>query len=315
MQKRVCVVALLQRLQHQLGQALGRAHDVGGIHRLVGRDQHEGLHPGLERSLGRVPGADDVVVDALDHVVLDDRHVLVGGGVIHRLHAEGREHFTHAMPVVRIAEQRHDLDRQAARGRRLPPARARCCTAPAPTSRTAPDGWGPDARSAGTAPSRSSRPRRSPARTCPRIHEPNSFGRGGTGSRPSRSPTSTSRSSLICALPEMRSERLGRDCTCTPRGSSCVRISRRRRRDGRRHREQDAIDAALTHKIRQRVRSVHPDAIDAAAVQRLLVVDERHRLEVRAAEQHRTDTRPGITRPVDGHSSSRFAARAGAVQK
>ena len=104
--------ALLQGLQHQLGQALGGAHDVGGIDRLVGRDQHEGLDAGLEGRLGRVPRADDVVVDALDHVVLDDRHVLVGGGVIDGLHAEGGEHLAHAVAVMRVAEQRHDLHRQ-----------------------------------------------------------------------------------------------------------------------------------------------------------------------------------------------------------
>ena len=77
--------ALLQGLQHQLREALRGSHDVDGVHRLIGRDQHEGLDPGLARRLGGVPGADDVVVDALDHVVLDDRHVLVGGGVIEGL--------------------------------------------------------------------------------------------------------------------------------------------------------------------------------------------------------------------------------------
>ncbi|MNW02849.1 hypothetical protein D3C71_1986990 [compost metagenome] len=34
-----------QGLQNQLGQALGRSHDVGGANRLVGRDQYEVLHP------------------------------------------------------------------------------------------------------------------------------------------------------------------------------------------------------------------------------------------------------------------------------
>ena len=47
----------------------------------------------------------------------------------------------------------------------------------------------------------------------PRMQEPNSFGLGGTGSRPSKSLTSTSHSSLICALPEISSDRLGSDCT------------------------------------------------------------------------------------------------------
>ena len=45
-------------------------------------------------------------------VVLDDRHMLVGGGVIHRLHTESRQHFAQALPVMRIAEQRDDLQSQ-----------------------------------------------------------------------------------------------------------------------------------------------------------------------------------------------------------
>ena len=43
---------------------------------------------GLERGLSRIPGTDHIVVNAFDDVVLYDRHVLVGGGVIDRLDAE-----------------------------------------------------------------------------------------------------------------------------------------------------------------------------------------------------------------------------------
>jgi hypothetical protein len=64
----------------------------------------------------------------------------------------------------------------------------------------------------------------------PRIDRSNRDGSAGTGSRPSRSPASTSRNSSRRALPEMISDKSGSDCTCTPRGSSLSRISRRRRR-------------------------------------------------------------------------------------
>ena len=39
--------------------------------------------------------------------------MLVGCGVVDRLHAEGRQHLAHAVPVMRVAKQRHDLDIQA----------------------------------------------------------------------------------------------------------------------------------------------------------------------------------------------------------
>ncbi len=181
MQKRVVRGAFLQCLQHELRQPLGRAHDVRGVHRLVGGDQHEGLDATLERRLRRVPGADDVVVDAFDDVVLDDRHVLVGGGVIDRLHAAGADDFAHAMAVMRVAEQRQDLDRQPFASAAARPARAGCCRARARTSRTAPAGAGRSAGSGGTAPSRSSRPRRVTITHLLRMQDSNSFGLGGTG--------------------------------------------------------------------------------------------------------------------------------------
>ena len=103
---------LLQRLQDELRQAFGGAHDVRRVDRLVGRDQHEGFNPGLERRFRGVPGADHVVVNAFDHVVLDDRHVLVSGGVVDGLHAERGQDLAHPVPVMRIAQERHDLHRQ-----------------------------------------------------------------------------------------------------------------------------------------------------------------------------------------------------------
>jgi hypothetical protein len=59
-----------------------------------------------------MPGADDVVVDALDHVVFDDRHMLVGRRVVERLHAKGRDRTAHPVTVMHGTEQRHDLDIQ-----------------------------------------------------------------------------------------------------------------------------------------------------------------------------------------------------------
>jgi len=51
-------------------------------------------------------------VNPLDHVVLDDRHVLVSGGVVDGLYAEGGQDLAHPVPVMGVAQQRHDLHRQ-----------------------------------------------------------------------------------------------------------------------------------------------------------------------------------------------------------
>ena len=47
---------------------------------------------------------------ALDKVLLDDRHVLVGRRVIDALRAIGADDFADAVEVVRVAEQRHDFN-------------------------------------------------------------------------------------------------------------------------------------------------------------------------------------------------------------
>ncbi len=102
--------APLQTLQHDFGEALGRAHHIGGIDRLVGRYQNEGLDVGLMRRLGRIPGGDDIVINARDDILFDDGHMLVGGRVVHRLHAVGRENIAQAKSVVRIADETDQID-------------------------------------------------------------------------------------------------------------------------------------------------------------------------------------------------------------
>ena len=53
---------------------------------------------------------EDVVVDARDDVLLDDRHVLVGSRVVDRLHAVGLHDLGEPVAVMRIAEQRGQLE-------------------------------------------------------------------------------------------------------------------------------------------------------------------------------------------------------------
>ena len=52
-----------------------------GLTALVGRDQYKVLNPGLERVLGDIGGAEDIVANALEAVGLDHRHMLVRRGV------------------------------------------------------------------------------------------------------------------------------------------------------------------------------------------------------------------------------------------
>ena len=69
------------RLAVEFGHALGRAHHIGGVHRLVGRDLHKGAHPDIAGGIADIAGADHVGQHALAGVRLDQRHMLQRGGV------------------------------------------------------------------------------------------------------------------------------------------------------------------------------------------------------------------------------------------
>ena len=77
------------RLQDHLGQPLAGAHDARRPDRLVRRHQHEPLHAAPFGRLGKDLGAEGVVAQARDRIVLDDRHVLVGRRMVDRLDAVG----------------------------------------------------------------------------------------------------------------------------------------------------------------------------------------------------------------------------------
>ena len=71
-----------------LADPLRRAHHARRAHGLVGRDEDEPLDPDADRGVDDVAGADDVGGDRLARVVLEQRHVLVRGGVEHDVGAE-----------------------------------------------------------------------------------------------------------------------------------------------------------------------------------------------------------------------------------
>jgi hypothetical protein len=91
-----------------LGHALGGAHHAGRMHRLVGADQHELLGPEARRHLGHAQRAQDVVPRRLDHVLLHQRHVLVGGRVEDEVGAAAGEDALHPPLVGHVGHHRLD---------------------------------------------------------------------------------------------------------------------------------------------------------------------------------------------------------------
>ncbi len=81
---------------------------------------------------------------------------------------------------------------------------------------------------------------------------------------------------------------------------------------GGRHGEQNALDAVPAYEIRQIFCVTHPQAVDLATLQRLLVVDEHYRLVVRTANEHGRQASARIAGAINGDASRREAVtRAG----
>ena len=66
-------------LDQHFADALGAAHDVGGVDSLVGRELDKALDVVLGRRSQQVFGAEDVVLDGLGRAELHERHMLVRG--------------------------------------------------------------------------------------------------------------------------------------------------------------------------------------------------------------------------------------------
>ena len=85
--------APVKALHHHLAQALGRAHDVGGVDRLVRRDEHKAPAPVRHGGIRGLICAEDVVFYRLAGAVLHERDMLVRRRVEHQLRPVLCEHL------------------------------------------------------------------------------------------------------------------------------------------------------------------------------------------------------------------------------
>ena len=95
----------VKALDDHLAKALGGAHDVGGVDRLVRRDEDKALAAVDHRGVGGLVCANRVVLDRLAGAILHERHVLVRGGVVDDLRVVLFEHIEHLATVADRADQ------------------------------------------------------------------------------------------------------------------------------------------------------------------------------------------------------------------
>ena len=100
---------LIKGLDDHLAQALAGTHDVGGVDRFVGGDEHKALAVMGHGGIGGLIGADGVVLDGLVGAVLHEGDVFMGRGVIDDLWAIFLKDLEHAAAVADRADQRDQI--------------------------------------------------------------------------------------------------------------------------------------------------------------------------------------------------------------
>jgi len=97
-------------LDDHLTDALAGPHDVGGVHGLVGGDEDKALTAVHHGGVGRLIGADGVVLDGFTGTVLHEGDVLMGRGVIDDLGMVLLKNLEHAAAVADGADEGHEVE-------------------------------------------------------------------------------------------------------------------------------------------------------------------------------------------------------------
>ena len=97
-------------LDDHLTGTLGRAHDVGGIDRLIGGDHHKLGGLIFHRQLGDVIGTEDVVLDSFLGNRLHQRHMLVRSCVEYQFRAVLLKNHLHLVVIPDGRDQRDKIE-------------------------------------------------------------------------------------------------------------------------------------------------------------------------------------------------------------
>ena len=104
---------LRQRLDDHLAQAFCRTHHVGGIHRLVRRDENKTPHTVFVRRKRHIVGAEHVVFDGLLRRVLHQRHMFMRRCMEHHVRLIAREQAVHLFGIAHRGDAYIQLERTA----------------------------------------------------------------------------------------------------------------------------------------------------------------------------------------------------------
>ena len=105
---RTCLL-LRQVLHNHFAAALGGAHHVRRVHRLVGANHHKLSDLIEQRKEGHIKGSDNVVLNRFHRAIFHQGHMLVGRRVENNIGLVGLENMAHALVVTHASDQRHQV--------------------------------------------------------------------------------------------------------------------------------------------------------------------------------------------------------------
>ena len=97
-------------LDEHFADALGAAHDAGGVHSLIGGKLHKALHSVLAGADQQVFGAQHVVLYRLGRAYLHQRHVLVRRSMEHHRGVVGIKYLVQTLFIPDRADKHRDRD-------------------------------------------------------------------------------------------------------------------------------------------------------------------------------------------------------------
>ena len=97
-------------LNNHLANALGRAHDIGGVDSLIRRDLHERFHVEFFRSSCKIERTEHVVFHCFVRARFHQRHVLVRSGVKDDLRTIFLEYVAHFRLIANTRNQRQQIE-------------------------------------------------------------------------------------------------------------------------------------------------------------------------------------------------------------
>ncbi len=98
------------RLYYHLADTLGRAHDVGGIYRLVRRNLHESFRAEFVSATRDVQRAEHVILYRLVGTGFHKGHVLMRRGVEYYLRSVFGEHVAHLGNIAHAGDKRQQIE-------------------------------------------------------------------------------------------------------------------------------------------------------------------------------------------------------------